>query len=351
MNGAPLGFALPWLLLLLPLAALPWRRTLALPRRFSSLMLLPPDPAAAALQVALKLLGTLAIGALVLGLAGLQRGEQRIERQGQGAEIVLLLDRSRSMDQGFVSRDALGSANPSYYNSIGNERGGEPGRESKAQAARRVLAEFTARRRADRFGMLLFSAQPIRVLDFTEKPDVVQAAIAAADIGRGLADTDISSALFEGLAFFDGRAYTGSRILLLVSDGGDHIDPDARDRLQRLMRQQRVALYWIYIRSLRSPGLAAEAGTSAAEAETVPEIFLHRFFGSLGILYRAYEADSQQALQRAIDDVDRLENLPITTVEVVPRQPLASRCFAVALLALLLLLLARLLEPWPEPAR
>jgi mxaC protein len=262
---------------------------------------------------------------------------------------VLLLDRSRSMDQGFVSRDALGSAGRNYYNSISNERGA--GRESKSQAARRVLAEFTARRSADRFGMLIFSAQPIRVLDFTGKPEAVQAAIAAADVGRGLTDTDISSALLEGLAFFEGRAYTGSRILLLVSDGGDHIDPDARERLAQQMRLQRVSLYWIYIRSLRSPGLAAEAGTSAVEADTVPEIFLHRFFGSLGIPYRAYEAESREDLQRAIDDVDRLENLPITTLEVVPRRPLAPACFALAALALLLLLAARLLEPLPEPAR
>ena len=351
MTTVPIVFEHPWVLLLLPLAALPWWRGLAPAHRFSSLLLLPPDRAAHLLQLGLNALGSLAIAAIVLGLAGLQRTEQSVERQGKGAEIVLLLDRSRSMDQGFVSRDALGSANPNYYRSIGDERGLSDGRETKAQAARRVLTEFAARRDADRFGMLLFSAQPVRVLDFTPKPDAVQAAILAGDIGRGLADTDIGAALFEGLSFFEGRAYTGSRILLLVSDGGDHIDPDARERLERQMRLQRVSLYWIYIRSLRSPGLTAEAGATPTEADTVPEVFLHRFFRSLGIPYRAYEAENPQALQRAIDDVDRLENLPITSLDTVPRQSLVPHCLALALAALLLLLLARALEPAMEPSR
>jgi hypothetical protein len=44
----------------------------------------------------------LALAALVFALAGPYRPETTVERVGQGAEIVLVLDRSRSMDQGFA---------------------------------------------------------------------------------------------------------------------------------------------------------------------------------------------------------------------------------------------------------
>jgi mxaC protein len=71
---------------------------------------------------------------------------------------------------------------------------------------------------------------------------------------------------------------------------------------------------------------------------------LHRWFGSLTTPYRAYEAGDSQALQRAIADVDRLERLPIITVETVPRRDLVPWADGAALAAVLLLLAARLAE-------
>ncbi|MGZ8975777.1 MAG: hypothetical protein ACXW17_21405, partial [Methylomagnum sp.] len=45
---------------------------------------------------------------LLLGLAGLFRREYTVERVGQNAHIVLLLDRSRSMDDSFAGRAPTG---------------------------------------------------------------------------------------------------------------------------------------------------------------------------------------------------------------------------------------------------
>jgi mxaC protein len=73
-------------------------------------------------------------------------------------------------------------------------------------------------------------------------------------------------------------------------------------------------------------------------------LLLHRFFRSLETPYRAYEAGDSQALQRAIADVNRMEKLPITHQELVPRRELAPWGHALALGAVLLLLGARLVE-------
>ena len=343
-----MSFDQPLWLLLLPLALLPlFAQTRgALPNAWVAL--LPRDRSSQLLHGLLRGAAVLALAAVVVGIAGPYRPEYEVERVGRGAEIVLVLDRSRSMDQGFAgARLAQGAAAKGtgpeaidYYMSL------SPGRvrESKGKVARRLLSEFAAGRADDRFGMIVFSTLPMRVLEFTQKNEVVQAAIAAGDIGRGLSETNIGLALLEAISFFDDQPYTGSRIVMLVSDGGDHLDAVAKERIAYAARKQRTAIYWFYLRSANSPGLMAEAGDASGEADTVPEHQLHAFFQSLGTPYRAYEADNDKALQKAIDDVNRLENLPITYLDTVPRRDLSPYGHAAALLCVLLLLAAQMLE-------
>lgn len=342
-----LAFDDAWVLWLLPLALLPLFVSSGTPLPNGWLRFAPRDRASEALGWLLRGATTLALAALVFALAGPHRPEFHVERVGQGAEIVLLLDRSRSMDQGFAPGGGLPAGiSPNspqaldYYFSQAPSRLREP----KGQVARKLLAEFTAQRPDDRFALVAFSTLPMRVLDFTAKREVIQAAIDAGNIGRGLSETNIGRALETGLEMFEGRPYNGSRIIMLVSDGGDRMDPETRERLSHLARKQRVSIYWIYLRSANSPGLTLAAGDSAAAAESVPELLLHAFFNSLETPYRAYEASDSRALQRAIDDVNRQEKLPITYDELVPRRDLAPWAHALALLAVVLLLAARSME-------
>lgn len=330
---------------LLPLALLPLFAQVrgAMPNAWAAL--LPRDLESQAMHWLLRAAAVLALAATIVGLAGPYRPEYEVERVGRGAEIVLLLDRSRSMDQSFGgARDptvrGTGPEALAYYSNL---RANEA-RETKGQVARRVLSEFAAKRPDDRFGMIVFSTLPLRLLDFTQKSEVIQAAISAGNIGRGLSETNIALAVEAALGYFDKRPYTGSRIVMLVSDGGDRIDPDARERIAHLTRQTRAAIYWVYIRSARSPGLLPDQTEPPENADTVPEYFLHRYFLSLGTPYRAYEAGTPEALQKALDDVNRLENLPITYQDTIPRRDLSGWAYAVALAGVVLLLGANLLE-------
>ena len=339
-----LPFQWPWLLAALPLALLLWWRQPPLSLRHSWERLLPRDRWSEWLSLMLRAAAVAAAVAVLIGVAGLFRPAYEVERVGQGAEIVLLMDRSLSMDQAFVSssaqREMLGANSIQSYNRARLETG----RLSKQQTARKLLSEFVAQRPKDRFAMLVFSTLPIRVLDFTQKHDAIQAAIAAGDVGRGLAETDIGLALLAGLGSFDRRPYSGSRIVLLVSDGGDRLDAEVQAEVARKMRDHRVTLYWIYIRSLNSPGLGAEGYAGQPPADAAPEYFLHRFFQSIGTPYRAFEAENPEAMQRAMEDVNRMENLPIVYSDIVPRRDLSQWCYGAALLLVLLLLAARLLE-------
>jgi mxaC protein len=328
-----LHLAQPWLLLLAPLALLPWIFSSGNSLNYSWLGLIPRDPVSDWLGRLLKLLATVAIAATALGLAGPYRAEQTVERIGKGAEIVLLLDRSRSMDQPFARRPSAAGLEDGTTRS-----------ESKGKVARQLLAEFTQNRGHDLIAMVAFSTFPIRVTGFTQKQEVIQAAIRAGDVGRGLADTDIGQGILATLSYFEGRPYNGSRIIVMVSDGGARLDVDTRERITRLMKRERVALYWLYLRSYRSPGLLADDTLAAEDQDAVPEHFLHKFFQGMGTPYRAYEAENPQALQGAMQDVSRLENLPIRYRDVLPRRDLAGACYQLALVCTLFLLAARFME-------
>jgi len=97
-----MNFDTPWLLALLPLALLPWW---ARPRHALSngwLAMMPRDRASDAISFALRAASVGALAALIVGAAGPYRPEYTVQKVGKGAEIVLVLDRSRSMDQGFA---------------------------------------------------------------------------------------------------------------------------------------------------------------------------------------------------------------------------------------------------------
>lgn len=336
-----------WVLWLLPLALLPLLVTERPLLSSGWLAFAPRDRASDVLGWVLRGALVAALAALLWALAGPHRPEYSVQKVGRGAEIVLVLDRSRSMDQGFAPGKApppgLRPNSPEALNYYFSQA---PARlkESKGQVARRLMGEFAAQRPDDRFSLVAFSTLPMRVLGFTQKADVVQAAIAAGNVGRGLSETNIGLAIDAALDGFEDRPYTGSRIVMLVSDGGDRLDAATKERLAQRLRKLRVGLYWLYLRGANSPGLSAAAGDADGAADAIPEMALHHFFQQLETPYRAYEASDSEALARAIEDVNRLERLPITYDDLVPRRDLAPWGYAMALAAVALLLAARRLE-------
>ena len=330
--GMALDVTHAWVLALLPLALLPVLRPPATAVPYSWLGLVPADRVSRWADGTVRAAGVLAVASLVLAASGLHRPAYEVERIGRGAHMVLLVDRSTSMDRPFALRKGADPA--------------ERGKRSKGEVARELLSRFVAERRNDLFGMVVFSTFPIPVLRLTDHHDVVHASIAAGNVGRGLAETDIGAGLEQALQYFEGRAYTGARIVVLVSDGAGEITQIQRLRIAHLMGRLRVSLYWIYIRSARGPVIFDSTGTGGASVaiEMTPERALHEFFSLLGGSYRAYTAESPDDLERAIADVSRLQNLPVRYSETIGRLDLSAGCLWVALAALGLLVSAKSLE-------
>jgi len=326
------GIAYPLVLVLLPLALLPWwlhgRTRLA----YSNVSLLPSDRVSDVVAVALRLFAIGSVIATTLGIAGLFRAEEAVERIGQGAQMVILLDSSGSMDRPFVS---------------GNDHSSRVGKwgtyTSKGQIARGLLAQYAAQRSQDMFALFVFSGNPIAVLPFTEKAAVIQAVINAGSIERGLASTNLGAGLIRSLEFFDGRPFTGSRIIMLVSDGAARLSIPIQDQIKVLLEKYRVTLYWVYLRDRHSPGLYSEVATDTAAA-IAPEQLVHKFFSELELPYRAFSAENPDALRQAIAEVNKLQNLPIRYTDIVPKRDLSHWCYAVALLLTILLAAAKVCE-------
>jgi mxaC protein len=316
----------PWLLTGLALALLPLARQGMRPTPNASLSMLPPDPVSAAVSLLLRLAAMAAIAGLVLGMAGLHRAGQSIERIGHGAHIVILLDRSNSMDNSFAGRAPNGTE------------------ESKSAAARRLLADFVAQRKTDLIGVAEYSTAPLFVIPLTENRQAVQAAIAATAT-PALAYTHVGKGLGMALSFFQNQPVTGSRIVLLVSDGAAAIEPDSEQKLREWFKQQNVRLYWIFLRTANSPGIFEKPSDPRDDnPQAMPELYLHKFFSGLGNAYKAYEAESPNALKEAIDDISRLENLPLHYLERMPRQDLSDGCYLLSAVLIFILSAAKFCE-------
>jgi mxaC protein len=311
LDHAAVLWGLP--LLLLPLARLP-----LMPAGYPWRRLLPIDPASRTVDCGLRLAGCVAIASLLLGIGGLHQREAVVEHRGFGAEIVLLLDRSRSMDDSFAGRAPAG------------------GEESKARAAARLLPELIlAKDRHDRIGVAAFSTSPLFVLPFNDDREAVLAAVASLRY-PSLAQTNIGKGLALALSFFDpAPPHETARAIVLVSDGAAVLDFESENKLRRWFQERRVRLHWIFLRTLGSPGIyeiPAEPEEDTPEAR--PERHLHRFFGTLGIPYRAYEVEDPAALRQAVVAVEREERHPLRYFERLPRRDLQTSCYLVAALAL-----------------
>ncbi len=325
---ANLDFLHPWALLLLPLAALPLLRARSDTLMFSHLPWLPRDPAGRVAGWLRDGCAVLAIVAIVLGLSSPGRPQTWSPRTGRGAEIVVLIDRSRSMDQRMLPSDWR-TIDPIIRTQQSWFRGPQ-----KSKTARELLSHFVAQRPEDRFSLMFFSGGPLPVVPFTQHGEVVQAGITAGGTGPGLSSTDMGRALLAAIAEFDAREYTGSRAILLVSDGGAQLDPPTRRRIAAGLARNRVALYWLYLRSING----ADLSTDDPQGDAIAEVAMHHFFQSLRTPYHAYQAAEPKDLAQAVADFGRQQNLPLDYQERVPRQDYARLCFALGALACLTLL-------------
>jgi len=299
-----MSFTQPWALILLPLSLVPLWLNHQQGRVYSWMAMVPEDRLSDIASWLLRYLSALIIACMVLALAGLQGAAQEVERRGKGAQVVMVIDRSASMDDPFAGAGTQGRVG-----------------ETKSGAAKRLITQFVNERPDDMVGVVTFSNSAMHVIPLTQNREAIHAAITAAG-GSGLLQTNIGAGVTTGVAMFERMPDSGSRVLLLLSDGAGRITQKAKHKISDWVARQQVNLYWIVLRqpdgiSIFNPKYADISQGEISE-EMPAEIELHHFFKSLKTKYQAYEAEDPNTLQSAIQDINLRERKPIRYMEQIP---------------------------------
>lgn len=322
-------FSHPWMLWLLPLAILPLLLQRAHAKHYSWVNMLPHDPLSDLIGHILKILAVLTLVFIILGLAAPHTKETKVERIGVGAQIALVLDRSASMDDPFSgTTSSNGSA------AVG---------ETKSVAAARLITDFVKSRQQDMFGMITFSNSAMYVLPLSENKKAVIAAVQATG-GNALFQTNIGSGLTSSAALFDKIPDSGSRAVILLSDGAGRIDADTQQKIKDWFDRMRISLYWIVLRQPGGISIFDPNFKPVEDQPLPPEIELYEFFKTLKTPFKAYEAEDPKSLQLAMNDINNREKKPIKYFEKIPGHEYSNVCFIIAALMIALLLGVKHLE-------
>ncbi|MEN9750386.1 MAG: vWA domain-containing protein [Candidatus Methylopumilus sp.] len=318
-------FSFPWILWFIPLAFIPLLFKEASLQYYSWNEMIPKDRLSRIIAMVLKFIATLILLTIILGLSGPHSLQREIEKTGIGAQIALVLDRSASMDDPFAGND---------QSKVG---------EMKSAAAARLITDFVNSRKNDMIGMASFSNSGMYVLPLTDNKNAIISAVRAT-AGNALFQTNIGSGLTTGAELFNKVPDSGSRAMILLSDGAGRIDAATQEKIKDWLGRFKISLYWIV---LRQPGGISIFNTSfkARDDEPLPpQIELNEFFKTLHSPFQAYEAEDPKTLQKAIEDINQKEKKPIKYLEKIPGQDYSTHCFVAATLMMIALLTLKLIE-------
>lgn len=311
----------PWTLLLLPLVLVPFWLKTQQGQLYSWLPLVPEDRLSELADLAVKAVTTLLLACIVLALAGPQGPEQKIRKVGKGAQTVLVIDRSVSMEHPFAG-DASGHA-----------------AEIKSMAARRLITQFIDSRPDDMMGVVAFTNSALYGIKITSNRDAIHSAINAAT-SAGINQTNIGAGVTEAIGLFDAIQSSGSRAIILLSDGAGKLSPRVKQKIQEKLTAKGLSLYWIVLREPDDISIFNK-DNHFAEGSEPPAIELDNFFKSLKTKYRAYEADNPLALQSAIQDIDAREKNIIQYTVTVPGHDYASNLILLAMVLGIVMLIVK----------
>jgi mxaC protein len=312
----------PWALLLLPLALAPFWLKSHQGQMYSWLEIMPADRLSDIANLAVKAVTALLLASIVLALASPQGPDRRIQKVGKGAQTVFVIDRSVSMEDPFAGNSASGRA-----------------AEVKSAAARRLITQFIHSRPDDMMGVVAFTNSALYGVKITSNRDAIYSAINAAT-SSGINQTNIGAGITEAISLFDRIQSSGSRAIILLSDGAGKISPRVKQKISEQLELKKLNLYWIVLREPDDISIFTKGQTYPVD-NMPPSIELDQYFHSIRIKYKAYEADNPTALQSALQDIDSRERNIIQYAVSVPGHDYTRDLIVLALVLSVIILIVK----------
>ena len=319
-----MNFLNAWVLFFLPLTFIPFIFFQSSNNNYSWNDMVPLDLLSIIVGILLKVLSSLIIALLILVLAQPFSDQKVIAKVGEGAQIGLVLDRSASMDEPFAGD---------------SEKAGE----TKSAAASRLIIDFFESRTNDMVGVITFSNSAMFVLPLTENKEAIKAAVSAT-AGNSLFQTNIGAGLTSSAALFNEVADSGSRAIILLSDGAGRIDANTQQKIRDWFDRFDIGLYWIVLKQQKGISIFDKNFVPRDEEQPPPQIELYEYFSTFRSPFKAYEAEDPKSLETAIKDISLKEKKPITYSERIPGKSYSLPLLLVALFLSLLLLLLKFIE-------
>ena len=320
-----MNFITPWVLIFLPLAIVPLLIGQSNQNIYPWNKMIFQDSLSKIISFLLKILSSLIICLIILAISEPYSNQKIIYKVGEGAQIGLVLDRSASMDEPFSSGD---------NNTVG---------ETKSAAASRLIIDFFESRSNDMVGVITFSNSAMYVLPLTQNKDAIKAAVNAT-AGNALFQTNIGAGLTSSAKLFTNVNDSGSRAIILLSDGAGRIDAKTQQKIRDWFYRFQIGIYWIVLKQQGGFSIFDENFVPRDEEQLPPQIELYEYFKTFRSPFHAYEAEDPKSLALAIKDINLKEKKPIRYEEIIPGTNHSKKLLVAAFFMALLLLTLKLIE-------
>jgi hypothetical protein len=187
-------------------------------------------------------------------------------------------------------------------------------------------------------GVVAFTNSALYGIKITPNRDAIHSAINAAT-SSGINQTNIGAGITEAVVLFDNIQSSGSRAIILLSDGAGKLSPRVKARIQDELTKKHLNLYWIVLREPDDVSIFSK--NEYAEGMAPAAVELDLFFKSLKIKYKAYEADNPTTLQSAIQDIDAREKNVIQYSVAIPGHDYSRDLIVFALLCSIFILIIK----------
>lgn len=321
-----MNFIAPWFLLLLPITLAPFVLTQSTTNIYSWSEMIPTDLASKIVGLLLKVLSSFIIAFLILALSQPFSNQRTVEKIGEGAQIGLVLDRSASMDDAFSGSGSSDKAG-----------------ETKSAAASRLIIDFFNSRTNDMVGVITFSNSAMYVLPLTQNKEAIKAAVHAT-AGNALFQTNIGAGLTSSASLFNEVADSGSRAIILLSDGAGRIDANTQQKIRDWFDRFQIGLYWIVLRQPGGISIFEENYVRRDDDPLPPALELYEYFKTFRSPFQAFEAEDPKSLAKAISEINLKEKKPIAYSEIVPGKNYTTILLVSSLIMSVILLSLKFLE-------
>jgi len=321
-----MNFVYPIVLILLPLALIPFFINQTSKNIYSWSEMLHIDFISRVISIFFKVVSTIIILLLILSLSEPYADQKTILKKGKGAQIGLVLDRSASMDDPFAGGD-------------NNKAVGE----TKSAAASRLIVDFFNSRSDDMVGVITFSNSAMFILPLTNSKEAIKAAVNAT-AGNALFQTNIGAGLSSSAELFTSIENSGSRAVILLSDGAGRIDAKTQQKIKEWFGKYQIGLYWIVLRQPGGISIFEEDVPLHQDYQLPPQIELYEFFKTFNSPFQAYEAEDPKSLEQAIKDINLKERKPIVYEEKVPGEKYAPILLIISFILSMMLLFLKFIE-------